>query len=130
MAGSSDVQPLLWLADLDAAMAWYRDTLGCEVTVFGRANDGGVTTCLVSLGGAGVLLSRDPAMALDGDLGSGHVRLYFHLDTAIERLHDRIRDDADVDVVQEPTTQWWGDRTLILRDPWGTLLVFSNPSPT
>lgn len=119
---------MLWIADLDAAMAWYRDRLGCEVTIFGQADDASVTTCLVSLDGAAVLLTRDSALALDGDLGSGHLRLYVHLDASIEHLHDRAKAYSDVEIVQEPVTQWWGDRTLILRDPWGTLLVFSNPS--
>ncbi|HYH12876.1 MAG TPA: VOC family protein [Thermomicrobiales bacterium] len=129
MTGRSDVQPLLWIADLDAAMAWYRDRLGFVITVFGQADDGGVSTCLASLDGAAVLLSRDSALALTGDLGSGHVRLYFHLGSSVDMLHASVRDLPDVEVVQVPTTQWWGDRTMILRDPWGTLLVFSSPSP-
>lgn len=127
MAGGSDVQPMLWVDDIEAAMGWYRDRLGCEITVFGHDDGGRASVCLASLDGAALLITRDPAMALDGaGEGSGHVRFYFHLREPVDALHERVADEADVEVVQEPTDQWWGDRTLILRDPWGTALVFSN----
>lgn len=127
MASKSDVQPMLWVDDLDAAMAWYRDRLGFAIAVFGHDADGRASACLASLDGAAVLMTRDPAMALDGaGEGSGHVRLYFHLGQPIEALHERVADADDVEVVQGPTDQWWGDRTVILRDPWGTVLVFSH----
>jgi uncharacterized glyoxalase superfamily protein PhnB len=119
---------MLWVDDIDAAMAWYRDRLGCEITVFGHDDAGRASVCLASLDGAALLITRDPAMALDGaGEGSGHVRLYFHLREPVDALHGRIAGDDSVEVVQAPTDQWWGDRTVILRDPWGTLLVFSNP---
>lgn len=128
MAGNSHVQSMLWIADLDAAMAWYRDRLDFGTTVFGQADDGSASTCLASLDGTAVLMSRDSALALDGDFGSGHVRRYFHLESSIDTLHDRMSDIPDVEVVLEPTTQWWGDQPLIVRDSWGTQLVFSNSS--
>ena len=31
MANDSDVQPMLWVDDIDATMAWYRDRLGFEI---------------------------------------------------------------------------------------------------
>jgi PhnB protein len=123
----SDVQPMLWLDDIEAAIGWYRDRLGCEITVFGHDADGRASVCLAALDGAALLITRDPAMSLDGSgKGSGHVRLYFHLGQSVTALHERVAGEADVEVVQEPTDQWWGDRTLILRDPWGTVLVLSN----
>ncbi len=127
MATGSDVQPMLWVEDIEAAMAWYRDRLGCEITVFGHDDTGRANVCLASIDGATLLITRDAAMALGGaGEGSGHVRLYFHLREPVDALHRRIAGDADVEVTQAPTDQWWGDRTLTLRDPWGTVLVFSN----
>ncbi len=125
----SDVQPMLWVDDIEAAMAWYRDRLGCAVTVFGHDEAGRASVCLASLDGAAVLITRDPAMALGAaGEGSGHVRLYFHLRDSVDVLHAQVSGKTDVEIVQAPTDQWWGDRTLILRDPWGTVLVFSNPT--
>lgn len=129
MAGS-DVQPMLWVDDIDAAMAWYRDRLGCEIRVFGHDDAGRANVCLASLDGAALLITRDPALALGGvGQGSGHVRLYFHLRQPVDALHETIAKVEDVEIMQEPTDQWWGDRTLIVRDLWGTVLVFSN-APT
>ncbi len=126
-AKRSDVQPMLWIDDLDAAIAWYRDRLGFEVTVFGRDADGRAGTCLAAFDGAALLMTRNPVLALDGSgQGSGHVRLYFHVGTSVDGLHDCVKHFEDVEVVQGPTDQWVGDRTVILRDPWGTVLVFSN----
>ena len=123
---SSDVQPMLWVDDIEAAIDWYRGRLGCETTVFGHDDAGRAIVCLASLDGVKLLITRDPAMALGGGEGSGHVRLYFHLRDSVDDMHARVSGAVDVQVVQAPTDQWWGDRTLILRDPWGTVLVLSN----
>jgi hypothetical protein len=118
---------MVWIDSIEAAIAWYRDRLGFAIAEFGRDAEGRPGTCLASYDGASLLITRDPAMALGGaGQGSGHARLYFHLGPAVDGLHDCVKDFPDVEVAQGPTDQWWGDRTVILRDPWGTVLVFAN----
>ena len=60
MNATSDVQPMLWIDQIEAAMDWYRDRLGYEITVFGRDASGRPNVSLASLDGAAMLITRDP----------------------------------------------------------------------
>jgi uncharacterized glyoxalase superfamily protein PhnB len=124
----SDVQPMLYMEDLERGIAFYRDQLGFQVFVFGHHPVRGVPLIAgAKLDDALVLLTREELFANDGAAGPGAVHLYFHLGTSVDVLHERVREQPDVAIVQPPTDQHWGDRTLMIRDPWGVLLVFSNP---
>lgn len=123
----SDVQPMLYIEDLERGIAWYRDQLGFDVTVFGHHKDTGAPLIAgATLEGAFLNLTNDAFFRHEGTSGGGSVRLYFHLDGPIDTLHERIAGKPDVEMLQGPTDQHWGDRTLAVRDPWGVVLVFSN----
>lgn len=125
----SDVQPMLYMEDLEDAIAFYRDQLGFEMFVFGDHPQSGVPLIAgAKLEDAFLLLTREELFADGGGNGRGPVRLYFHIETPVDDLLDRITGQPGVEIVQPPTDQHWGDRTLIVRDPWGVLLVFSNPA--
>lgn len=124
----SDVQPMLVIEDLADAIAWYRDALGFQVFPFGHYADGSPRVAGAKLEDAFFLLSNDEALSVDDARGSGGIRLYFHLDDSIDTLYKRWQVDPRVFVVDVPRDQDWGDRTLIIRDPWGNLLIFSNPA--
>jgi uncharacterized glyoxalase superfamily protein PhnB len=119
----SDVQPLLYIDDIESAIAFYRDRLGFDVNVFGHDAEGRASTCLVQLEDARFLVSREPSFA--GATGGG-VTLYFHLDAPVDLYADRFRGADGVQVAQELTDQMWGDRTFTIRDPWGYTLLFSS----
>jgi PhnB protein len=126
---ASDVQPLLYIEDLERGIAFYRDQLGFDVAVFGHHKASGAPLIAgAKLEDAFVLLSNEELFRDGGATGGGNVRLYFHLESSVDDLFDRITRRPDVEIVQPPTDQHWGDRTLIVRDPWGVLLVFSNPA--
>ena len=123
----SDVQPMLYIEDLERGIAFYRDQLGFDVTVFGR--HAGTDAPLIAgakLEEAFFLLSNEGTFRDAGNTGGGSVRLYFHLQVPVDTLAQRFANAEGAEVVQGPTDQHWGDRTLIIRDPWGVLLVFSN----
>jgi uncharacterized glyoxalase superfamily protein PhnB len=120
----SDVQPLLYIDDIEAAIDFYRDQLGLNVIVFGNDAEGRPATFLAQLGDSKFLVSREPHFA--GATGGG-VTLYFHLDGPVDDLAERFRNAEGVQVAQDLTDQWWGDRTLTIRDPWGYTLLFSSP---
>ena len=123
----SDVQPMLYIEDLERGIVFYRDQLGFDVTVFGHHKDTGSPLIAgATLEGAFINLTNDAFFRHEGNTGSGSVRLYFHLDAPVDELHSRIAGQPDVLVLQEPTDQHWGDRTVTVRDPWGVVLVFSN----
>jgi len=123
----SDVQPMIYVEDLESAIAFYRDRLGFDVTVFGNHKQTGAPLIAgAKFEDAFLNLTNEELFRGDGGRGDGPVRLYFHLDTPIDELHTRFRNQPDIEIVQAPTDQHWGDRTLIVRDPWGVLLIFSN----
>lgn len=119
----SDVQPLLYIEDIESAIEFYRDRLGLAVTVFGHDAEGRAATFLAQVEDARFLVSREPFFA--GATGGG-VTLYFHLDTAVDAWAERFRGADGVQVAQDLTDQWWGDRTFTIRDPWGYTLLFSS----
>lgn len=123
----SDVQPMLYIEDLERGMAFYRDRLGFDVMVFGHHKETGEPLIAgATLEGALINLTNEELFGDEGNTGGGSVRLYFHLQGSVDELHERISTQPDVRVVQGPTDQHWGDRTLMVRDPWGVLLIFSN----
>jgi len=123
----SDVQPVLYVDDIEAAVAFYRDGLGMDVNVFGTDPESGRPNIfLASIENAKFLVSRDETFAKAGGNGSGGVTLYFHLDSPVDGHVERFRSAPGVEVVEDLTDQWWGDRTFTIRDPWGYTLLFSS----
>jgi uncharacterized glyoxalase superfamily protein PhnB len=121
---------MIYVDDLERAMAYYRDSLGFEVSVFGQHEHSGEPfIAWAKLEDAYLLLTNEVLFQDGGQQGRGPVRLYFNLDGPVDDLHLQLKDRPEVDVVQSPTDQHWGQRTLIVRDPWGVLLVFSNMGP-
>src|SRR5688500_12922106 len=124
----SDVQPMLYIEDLARGIAFYRDQMGFETTVFGHHPETGAPLIAgAKLEDAFMLLSNEELFRDDGATGGVAVLRNFHLQTPVDDLYRRFSQGPDVSIVQPPTDQHWGDRTLIVRDPWGVLLVFSNP---
>ncbi len=123
----SDVQPVLYIDDIERAIAFYRDGLGLTVDVFGSDPESGCPNIfLASIENAKFLVSRDPNFAKAGGSGSGGVTLYFHLDSPVDGYVERFRSAEGVEIVEDFTDQWWGDRTFTIRDPWGYVLLFSS----
>jgi catechol 2,3-dioxygenase-like lactoylglutathione lyase family enzyme len=114
--------------DPDAALAFYRDTLGLElrndvareqfrwITV-GPAEQPEVNIVLTNY------LNGSPAdnAAIAGLVAKGALNgVHFHaddLDTSFEQLRA-----AGAEIVQEPTEQPWGARDGAVRDPSGNLI--------
>lgn len=123
----SDVQPMLFIEDLQRGISFYRDGLGFEVSVFGHHPEFGAPLIAgAKFEDAFLLLTNEETFRDAGSTGGGSVRLYFHVLAPVDMLAERFTAVEDVEIVQGPTDQHWGDRTLIVRDPWGVLLVFSN----
>lgn len=118
------------VADVDEAIAFYRDALGLTV-LSDVASDGHRWVSLGSEGpNAPALVLSDPAAGRspeDGEAlhrlvakGSGpgpYVFFADDLDTAFERART-----AGAEVVQEPMAQPWGTRDCAFRDPAGNLV--------
>jgi catechol 2,3-dioxygenase-like lactoylglutathione lyase family enzyme len=119
--------------DPDAALAFYRDTLGLEVRN-DVANDGhrwisvgapaqpDVTIVLTNYVNGG----PDDGDALAALLAKGALNgVNFHTDD-VDGTFEQVR-DAGAEIVQEPTDQFWGTRDFALRDPSGNLVRIDQP---
>ena len=117
--------------DPDAALTFYRDTLGFEVRndvnyrglrwiTVGPADQPG-TSIVLHPPGADPGITDDERRVIAEMMAKGTyagINLATReLDDVFERLQAR-----DVDIVQEPTQQPWGIRDCAVRDPAGNLI--------
>jgi len=119
--------------DPDAALAFYRDTLGLEArNDVAREDFRWITVGAASQPGVGIVLTnylngspadRDALVALvaKGALNGVHFNTD-DLDASFEKLRA-----AGAEIVQEPTEQPWGTRDCAVRDPSGNLVRIDQP---
>ena len=116
--------------DPDAALAFYRDTLG--LTVRNEVAQGGfrwITLVTDSQPEIEIVLSQPHAgrSQEDGDalaalLAKGELRTVQFRADDLDAAFDRIATAADAEVLQEPTSQPWGARDAAVRDPAGNMV--------
>lgn len=119
--------------DPDAALAFYRDTLGLEVRN-DVANDGfrwitvgssaqpDIAIVLTNyLDGSPADVDAVAGLVAKGALPGVHFRAS-DLDAAFDRMVA-----AGAEIVQEPTEQFWGTRDFAVRDPSGNMIRVDQP---
>jgi catechol 2,3-dioxygenase-like lactoylglutathione lyase family enzyme len=120
--------------DPDAALAFYRDTLGLElrndvaredfrwITV-GAASQPGISIVLTNyIQGSPADLDTVAGLVAKGGLYGPHFSA-----PDLDAVFGSVR-DAGGEVVQEPTTQPWGVRDCAFRDPSGNLVRVNQES--
>lgn len=119
--------------DPEAALAFYRDTLGLELRndvaredfrwlTVGSSSQPGVAIVLTNY------LNGSPADndALEGLIAKGALNgVHFQTDD-LDRVFEELG-EAGAEIVQEPTEQPWGTRDLAVRDPSGNLVRIDQP---
>ena len=119
--------------DPEAALRFYRDTLGLElrndvarddfrwITV-GAASQPGVNIVLTNyLNGSPADVDVVSALVAKGALNG----VNFHTDD-LDAAFEHVR-AAGAEIVQEPTEQFWGTRDFAVRDPSGNLVRIDQP---
>jgi catechol 2,3-dioxygenase-like lactoylglutathione lyase family enzyme len=116
--------------DLDAALSFYRDTLG--MTVRNEvANDGfrWITLVTDSQPEIQIVLSQPHAgrSQEDGDalaalLAKGALPMIQIRCDNIDATFDKVAAAPGVEVLQEPASQFWGVRDFAVRDPAGNMV--------
>ena len=81
---------------------------------------------------AGVLaVAGTPTLAVFGGAVAGPAAnrsvIIEFLVADVDAEHDRLKGELELDLVQEPTTMPWGNRSLLLRDPDGNLINLFTP---
>ena len=129
VSGVRELRVVLTVADVDAAVAFYRDALGLEEVAQWPGEDGGRIAIL----GAGTatleLVDERHANAIDkievGRRVAGPVRLAFEVDdsSAVARRLARAGGEALAEAVETP----WRDLNVRVRAPDGMHLTLFSP---
>jgi catechol 2,3-dioxygenase-like lactoylglutathione lyase family enzyme len=113
--------------DPDAALSFYRDTLGARVrTEVARDGYRWITLVTDSQPGIEIVLSQPHAgrSQEDGDvlaalLAKGELQMVQLRSDDLDATFDRIAAAPEAEVLQEPITRSWGVRDIAVRDPAG-----------
>jgi catechol 2,3-dioxygenase-like lactoylglutathione lyase family enzyme len=126
-------QCFVLIHDPDAALAFYRDTLGLDVRMdVAREGFRWITVGASSQPGVAIVLTNylngSPAdnEALEALIAKGALNgVHFRSDD-LDADFQKVR-DAGAEIVQEPTEQPWGTRDFAVRDPSGNLVRIDQP---
>jgi catechol 2,3-dioxygenase-like lactoylglutathione lyase family enzyme len=110
--------PVLLVPDVAAALAWYRDVLGCEVEPW-RPEPGDYG--YVTRDACAIHVARAPAARPNGE----PFDVYLWVDD-VEALHEALR-ARGADVLHPPTDRPWGMREIRVRDLNGYVLGIGQP---
>ncbi len=120
----------VFVDDPDAALAFYRDTLG--LTVRNEVANGGfrwITLATDSQPEIAIVLSQPHAgrSQEDGDtlaalLAKGELRPLHLRSDDLDATFEKVAAAPGVEVLEEPTSQPWGVRDAAVRDPAGNLI--------
>ncbi len=127
------VMPIIFVESVDELRAFYVDKLGFGHLMGMLGKDGKLDFCTVTLGGARIMLSR-PQGKLDGAApGSAPRPVEIYLEVAdVDTYHDEVAGKG-VKIAAPLTTEWWGDRTFKVADPYGYHIWFyqtvAEPKP-
>ena len=113
--------------DPDAALSFYRDTLGARVrTEVARDGYRGITLVTDSQPEIEIVLSQPQAgrSQEDGDvlaalLAKGELQMVQSRSDDLDATFDRIAAAPEAEVLHEPITRSWGVRDIAVRDPAG-----------
>jgi len=127
------VMPMISVDSVDALRSFYVEKLGFSHMMGVVGRDGQFDFCTVVRDGAKVMLMR-PQERLDGTAPSATRRpVEIYLEVAdVDRFHDEVK-KRGVRVTLTLETQWWGDRTFAVMDPYGYQIWFyqtvAEPKP-
>jgi catechol 2,3-dioxygenase-like lactoylglutathione lyase family enzyme len=120
----------IYVDDPDAALAFYRDTLG--LTVQNEVTNDGfrwIVLTTASQPEIQIVLSQPQAgrSKEDGDalaelLAKGELGMVQFRTDDLDQTFEKVASADGTDVVQEPTDQFWGARDVAVRDPAGNMI--------
>jgi len=113
-------------ADVDRLVVFYETVTGLAATRhtpdFAEIHTPGATLAIGSTRTLALFGGEDVAEAA----ANRSAIIEFHVGD-VDAEHARLASSTDVTVVQSPTTMPWGNRSLLLRDPDGTLVNLFAP---
>lgn len=124
--------------DPDAALSFYRDTLG--LTVQNEVENDGfrwITVATADQPEVQIVLSEPRAGRSEQDgeaiaalLAKGELGTINFATQDLDGIFEKVTDAPGAEVVQEPADQFWGVRDAAVRDPAGNLVRIEQARPT
>lgn len=119
------VTPSFWVDAVEPVRAFYLETLGFDHMMGIVGKDGKLDFCIVTREGAMMMIAR-PQERIEGS-GSAYptkrpLEVYVCVKD-VDAYHAFVV-TRGARVVEPLTTQWWGDRTFAVKDPYGYQLWF------
>jgi uncharacterized glyoxalase superfamily protein PhnB len=120
------VMPIITVDSVDEVHRFYTEKLGFQHVMGVVGKDGGLDFVTVVRSGVRIMFNR-PQERVDGTGRSPRkpVEIYIQVED-VEAYHDQLR-RAGIAITTPLTTQWWGDRTFTIQDPYGYPLWFYQP---
>jgi PhnB protein len=106
--------PMVMVDSVDEVRDFYVNKLGFEHRMGVVGKDGKLDFVNIVIGDASVMFSRAPeGVATSADTPKP-VELYINVGD-VDKHHDQAK-AAGIEIVDELTDQWWGDRTYVIKD--------------
>jgi PhnB protein len=125
--------PIIAVDSVDELHKFYTEKLGFSRVMGVVGKDGQFDFVSVVLGGASIMFARAQER-MDGTQPSASkrpVRIYLEVED-VKAYHDELK-QRGVKITDPLTTQWWGDRTFTVKDPYGYEIWFhqhvAEPKP-
>ncbi len=118
------VMPIITVESVDKVRNFYVETLGFDHVMGVLGKDGQLDFVTVVMGGARLMFARpqDASASASGSARKQPVEIYLEV-ADVGAFHERLK-TKDVKITEGLTTQWWGDKTFKVRDPYGYEIWF------
>jgi uncharacterized glyoxalase superfamily protein PhnB len=132
-ATAKAVMPIITVDAVDDIYRFYTDKLGFSRVMGVVGKDGQFDFVGVVLDGAHLMFTRQREQMDGAKPAATKQPVEIYLEVAdVEAYHDQLK-SRGVKIASPLTTQWWGDRTFTVQDPYGYLIWFyqnvAEPKP-
>ncbi len=115
-----EVMPIITVESVDQIRTFYVETLGFNHVMGVVGKDGEFDFCTVVKDGARIMFARAPGKAPGSKSGAAKQPVEIYLEVAdVVEYHDHLRKKKGAKITEALTTQWWGDKTFKVMDPYG-----------
>ena len=118
-ASAKQVMPIIAVESVDTVRDFFVDTLGFDHVMGVLGRDGQLDFVTVARDGARLMFSRPQDKRPATKAGGGKQPVEIYLEVAdVGAYHERLKKKG-VKITDALTTQWWGDKTFKIMDPYG-----------
>jgi catechol 2,3-dioxygenase-like lactoylglutathione lyase family enzyme len=118
--------PVFQVPDVQATLRWYETHLGFKGGGFPKSPP--FAFGILSRDAVEIMLQHvEDAKPVDsyGARSGGVWHVYLRI-AGVQALYEEVRQDPEIQVLEELKTQFYGEREFVVRDPNGYVLVFSE----